>query len=269
MNDGLKKEWVQAEQSELSGMTAVVTGASQGIGRAIALELATAGADVLVHGHAHAAAAEEAAASIRSLGRQAQVTLCDLADPDQHVRLVEEAWRWHGQVDIWINNAGARVLTGPLATASFQEKMEQLWRVDVMATVALSRLAGQRMGQQGGVILNIGWDQAQQGMEGDSGQLFATIKGAVMAFTRSLAQSLAPHVRVNCLAPGWIQTEWGQQASASWHTRALGDSLLGRWGTAQDVARAARFLVGPWAAFVNGQVLAVNGGFRYGPRSPS
>jgi len=120
---------------------------------------------------------------------------------------------------------------------------------------------------QGGVILNMGWDQAQQGMAGDSGQLFATIKGAVMAFTRSLAQSLAPSVRVNCLAPGWIKTGWGQEAAPAWQARAVGDSLLGRWGTPEDVARVARFLVGPSASFINGQVLPIDGGFCYGPRS--
>ena len=93
----------------------------------------------------------------------------------------------------------------------------------------------------GGVILNIGWDQAKRGMAGDSGELFATIKGAVMAFSRSLARSLAPEVRVNCLAPGWIKTQWGQQASESWQQRAAGECLLGRWGTAEDVARRLAF----------------------------
>ena len=71
-----------------------------------------------------------------------------------------------------------------------------------------------------GAIINIGWDQAEQGMAGDSGEMFAAIKGAVMAFTRSLAQSLAPQVRVNCLAPGWIETAWGEQASDYWQERA-------------------------------------------------
>jgi 3-oxoacyl-[acyl-carrier protein] reductase len=170
-------------------------------------------------------------------------------------------------VDIWVNNAGVDVLTGPGADETLEEKLERLWRVDVLATVRMSRSVGQRMKARGGVILNMGWDQAEHGMAGDSGEMFATIKGAVMAFTRSLAQSLAPRVRVNCLAPGWIQTDWGQQASEAWQARARGDSLLGRWGSVDDVARAARYLVGPSASFVNGQVLAVNGGFRYGPLS--
>ena len=101
-------------------------------------------------------------------------------------------------------------------------------------------------------------------MPGESGEMFATIKGAVMAFSRSLAGSLAPHVRVNCLAPGWIKTAWGESTSAYWHQRAAAEALLGRWGTPEDVARVARFLVSPAAGFITGQVVPVNGGFRYG-----
>jgi 3-oxoacyl-[acyl-carrier protein] reductase len=82
-----------------------------------------------------------------------------------------------------------------------------------------------------------------------------------MAFTRSLAKSLAPQVRVNCVAPGWIKTAWGQRASASWQERAQRESLLARWGTPGDVAKAVRFLASPEAAFITGQVLPVNGGF--------
>ena len=136
-----------------------------------------------------------------------------------------------------------------------------------MATVRLARAAGSRMAaQRGGVILNMGWDASQRGMAGPSGELFATAKGAVMAFTRSLAQSLAPKVRVNCLAPGWIRTAWGQSAPRVWQERAEAECLLRRWGTPDDVARVACFLASPTASFLTGQVVEINGGFRYGPR---
>ena len=84
-----------------------------------------------------------------------------------------------------------------------------------------------------------------------------------MAFSRSLAQSLAPEVRVNCLCPGWIRTAWGAGASEYWQERAARQALRGRWGTPEDVARAAAFLVSPAADFMTGQVVNVNGGFRY------
>jgi 3-oxoacyl-[acyl-carrier protein] reductase len=155
------------------------------------------------------------------------------------------------------------VLTGEPAQWSFQQKLDLLMRVDVLGTMHLARAIGRRMQDRGeGVILNMGWDQADTGMEGDSGELFATTKGAVMAFTRSLARSLAPAVRVNCVAPGWIRTRWGESASESWQQRAISESLLARWGTPEDVANVARFLVGPAAAFMTGQIVAVNGGKR-------
>ena len=94
---------------------------------------------------------------------------------------------------------------------SFDDKLDTLLAVDVVATVRLTREVGRRMkAQGGGRIVTMGWDQAETGMEGDSGELFAATKGAVLAFTRSLALSLAPTVRVNAVAPGWIKTSWGE-----------------------------------------------------------
>jgi len=133
--------------------------------------------------------------------------------------------------------------------------------VDVKATMFLSREIGERMKKRGsGVIVNIGWDQAETGMEGDSGQLFAAVKGAVMAFSKSLALTLAPEVRVNCLAPGWIRTAWGSAASERWQKRVRQETPLGRWGTPEDVAEAVRWLVSPAAKFITGQIIRVNGG---------
>ncbi len=246
---------------ELAAHTAVVTGSSSGIGRAIALELAAAGADVLVHCRRSVDAAALAAEQVKALGGRSAIAVFDLADAANHERLVELGWSWQDGIDIWINNAGADVLTGHAAESSFDDKLHELWRVDVTATVRLTRLVGARMRARGkGVILNIGWDRATTGMEGDSGELFATTKGAIIAFTKSAALSLAPEVRVDCLAPGWIQTAWGIKASEYWQERAARDSQLGRWGTPEDVAKVARFLVSPDAAFLSGQIVMVNGG---------
>jgi 3-oxoacyl-[acyl-carrier protein] reductase len=248
----------------LDGQVAVVTGASGGIGRAIALELARCGAHLVVHACRRIDAAEALAGQIRGLGREATVLLADLADSTARGGLAEAAWSWRGGIDVWVNNAGADVLTGAASHWPFERKLQALWQVDVAATLALSRLIGPRMKAGGrGAIVNIGWDQAEQGMAGESGELFAAAKGAVMAFTRSLAQSLAPEVRVNCLAPGWIRTAWGEKASEYWQQRAARQSLRARWGTPEDVARAAAFLASPAADFITGQVIPINGGFRY------
>jgi 3-oxoacyl-[acyl-carrier protein] reductase len=249
---------------ELAETTAVVTGSASGIGRAIARQLADAGAAVLVHTRRNRQGAEALAAEILAGGGQSQVVLADLADQKQQDTLFEQAWQWRSGVDVWVNNAGADVLTGPAAHWSFEEKLDYLWRVDVMATVRLARAAGRRMAEgRGGVILNMGWDGSNRGMAGATGELFATTKGAVMAFTRSLAQSLAPKVRVNCLAPGWIRTAWGESASRDWQQRAEAECLLGRWGAPDDVARVARFLASPAASFLTGQSIEINGGFNY------
>lgn len=252
----------------LTGKTAVVTGSSSGIGRAIALELASAGANVVVHARTNRESAETVAEAVRRQGRESSVVLADIGDPGDCSSLVEETWNWHNGVDIWINNAGADVLTGQAAKLAFDEKLSRLWRVDVLGTIRLSRLIGARMKERGGaettgVIVNMGWDQAEHGMAGDSGEMFAAIKGAIIAFTKSLARTLAPEVRVNCVAPGWIKTSWGEQASGYWQQRACDESLLGRWGTPEDVAKVARFLASPDSGFVTGQVVPVNGGLRH------
>ncbi|NBW97111.1 MAG: SDR family oxidoreductase [Planctomycetia bacterium] len=245
---------------ELTGRTALVTGSTSGIGRVVALELASAGARVAVHGRSTGHAAEVATL----LGdRHAGTFLADLAVPEAVAGLTRDVEARLPEVDVVALVAGADVLTGAPAKWPFEKKLEQLLAVDVLATMQLARALGRWMaGRAGGTIVTIGWDQVDVGMEGDSGELFAATKGAVMAFSRSLARSLAPRVRVNCVAPGWIKTAWGEGASDAWQKRAVRESMLGRWGTPDDIAAAIRWLAGPDAAFITGQVLNVNGGFR-------
>ena len=258
----MKDSLPQRPSDRLDGQWAMVTGSSSGIGRAIALELAAQGANILVHGNAKREAAEQLVAQIRDSSGQAEAICQDFSSAENLPEFVAQAWR-AAPLDIWVNNAGLDVLTGPAANWSFEKKLAELWQIDVAATISLSREVGMRMQARGsGSIVNIGWDQAATGMEGDSGEMFAATKGAVMAFTRSLAKSLAPEVRVNCVAPGWIKTDWGEDASDYWQRRAIDESLMQRWGTPEDVAQAVRFLVSQQAGFMTGQVLNVNGGLR-------
>jgi 3-oxoacyl-[acyl-carrier protein] reductase len=242
-------------------MRTFVAGSTSGIGRAIALELAAAGADVVIHGRINREMADEAAAKCREFGVSADVILADLADPAATTELVDRVWRHGCGLDAWIHSAGADTLTGPHAKASFEAKLDVLWRTDVVSTMLATRRIGQRMKDRGqGVILTMGWDQAETGMVGDSGQLFAAVKGAVTGFSRSLSVSVAPEVRVNTLAPGWIRTAWGEQASSEWQERVVRETPLAVWGTPEDVAATARWLVSPTARYITGQTIRINGG---------
>ncbi len=246
---------------DLTGRRAVVTGSSSGIGRAIAIELGRAGADVVVHTRSSLSAAEQTAREIRQQGRESPVIMADLSDREQLSRFAEAGWNALGGCDIWVNNAGVDLLTGADAKLDYLAKLARLLAVDVTATVSLSKIIGERMrAGGGGCILNIGWDQSDRGMAGDSGELFATAKNAIMGFTRSLAVSLAPEVRVNCIAPGWIRTAWGEEASEYWQDRVMEETPLKRWGTPEDIAHAARFLASPQAVYITGQVININGG---------
>jgi 3-oxoacyl-[acyl-carrier protein] reductase len=245
----------------LAGFRVAVLGSSTGIGRAAALRLAADGADVVVHGRTRSEPLEAVADEIRRLGRRAEILAADLSNRDAGDALVERAWSTWGGLDAWLQIAGADTLTGADASLPFDAKLDRLWEVDVVATIRLCRAIGRKMRAQGrGAIVTMGWDQAEIGMEGDSGELFAATKGAILAFTRSLSLSLAPTVRVNAVAPGWIKTAWGAGASQAWQDRVLRETPLGRWGSVDDVAAAARFLVGPESAFLTGQVVRINGG---------
>ncbi len=255
----------------LKGKVAAVTGAASGIGRAIALQLARQGASLILHTRSNDHGLRETANQAQAIFPEIAVDLLieDFQDPQQQDRFCEQAWDWNQGIDILVNNAGVDVLTGEAAHLSFEEKLELVYRVDVVSTVRIARTLGAKMkAKPGSSIVNIGWDQAEHGMEGDSGEMFAVSKGAIMAFSRSLAKSLAPNVRVNCVAPGWIQTAWGEDTSDYWQSRAKCESLLQTWGKPEDIAAAVGFLASPAARFVNGQIVPVNGGFNHGGQLP-
>ena len=245
---------------ELLGTTAVVLGASKGIGKAIAEELARAGAQVICHGR-DATLLEATCRFCRLWGVKSWPICLDLRTPGAALALVNKAEEIGGPADIWVQNAGADILTGDGPGWSLDEKLRSLFEVDARGTLEGCRAVGERMRRRGkGAIITMGWDQADCGMAGDSGQLFGLIKGGVMALTKSLAASLSPEVRVNGVAPGWVRTSWGENASETWQKRAIAETLLGRWGTPSDIAQAVRFLAGPQSGWITGQILRVNGG---------
>ena len=251
------------EFASLAGRQAVVTGASSGIGRAIAVELAKSGADVALH-YAHAdreSDMRQLVKELQQLGRQSVVIREEFHAQSDFADFVNHCWGDFPRLDIWVNNAGVDLLTGAQARLPYAEKLRRVYEVDLRSTMLLSKEVGERMKSQGkGVIANIGWDQADRGMEGDTAELFSAAKNAIMGATRSFAVSLAPEVRVNCIAPGWIQTAWGRQASDEWQERVLRETPLRRWGQPEDIAKLCRFLVSDEAGYITGQVINANGG---------
>ena len=163
---------------------------------------------------------------------------------------------------MWVNNAGADVLTGAAADWDWERKLDLLLAVDLKGTIACSYAAGAAMREQpaGGTILNMSWDHVATGMAGTNPELFSAVKGGVLSFSRSLARALAPRVRVNVLCPGWIETAFAEGADEDFRRSVAESTPLGRWGRPEDVAGAALYLASAEAAFVTGQAININGG---------
>jgi 3-oxoacyl-[acyl-carrier protein] reductase len=252
----------EAPALALSGRAVLVTGASSGIGRAIALAVARAGADVAVTYRSNRAGAESVAREIESLGRRASVLPLDLADEPAIERLGPAVQAGLGRLDVWINNAGADILTGPAAGLSTVQKLDLLLAVDLRGTILASWAAARFFDEQesGGAIINMSWDHIATGMAGTNPQMFAAVKGGVAAFSRGLARSVAPRVRVNVIAPGWIETSFGERLDSATYRSVADSTPLRRWGTPEDVAGAAVFLASPAAGFITGQTINIGGG---------
>jgi 3-oxoacyl-[acyl-carrier protein] reductase len=247
----------QTGELPLAGLRTVVTGASSGIGRAIAVAFAAAGARVgLGFWHSSQAARELSG----ELGPGHPPLHADLSTPEGCESIVGEAFAALDHVDVWVNNAGADVLTGEAGGWPAERKLQALLELDLKGTIRCSRLVAPRM-RTGGCILNMGWDHATlDGMAGDDTQLHAAVKAGVLGFSKSFARSVAPEVRVNVLCPGWIETAFGAGADRDFYAEIAAGTPLGRWGRPADVAGAAVWLASPAAAFITGQAVNINGG---------
>src|SRR5688572_15404461 len=246
----------------LTGRVVLVTGGSSGIGRAIAVAAARAGADVALTYRENEIGARSVEREITASGRRALVRRLDLADVHAIRASGREVQEALGRIDAWINNAGADILTGPAETYSTLEKLDLLLRVDLRGTMVASWEATEILETQdeGGVIINMSWDHVLTGMAGINPQLFAAVKGGVLAFSKSLARTVAPRVRVNVIAPGWIETSFGESVNAGTYKAVAESAPMKRWGTPEDVAGAAIYLASPAAAFLTGVTIQVGGG---------
>ena len=248
--------------ARLQDKVTVVTGASSGIGRAIALAFAGEGARVVVNYSRSAGRAEDVVREIRGLSGQAIAVQADIADPDAVAGLIETAGAEFGRIDVWVNNAGADILTGSGARLTDRRKLTLLTDVDLKGTIQCSWAVADVMQRQGGgVIINMSWDQAVHGYQGTNPQMFSAVKAGVLAFSKSLAKTVAPAVRVNVLAPGWIATAFATEVmEQEYYAERLAEIPLKRFGTPEDVAGAAVFLASDESTYITGAVLNVGGG---------
>jgi 3-oxoacyl-[acyl-carrier protein] reductase len=245
----------------LERKSVLVTGASSGIGRAIALRCAQAGADLAITYRKNREGAEATAQEIRNLGRRAEVLRTDISRQDDIDALVSRLRNGFNRVDAWVNNAGADILTGEAARLTRLQKLDLVLAVDLRGTVMASWAAVDLMQKQGGgTIINMAWDHITQGMEGENPGVYSAAKGGVAGFSRSLARDVAPDIRVNILAPGFIETAFGEEANPKFRQKVIEMTPLGRWGKPEDVAGAAVFLASDDSAFLTGQTIMVNGG---------
>ena len=238
---------------------ALVTGASRGIGRGIALELARQGWAVCVNYVEHGEAAEKTAADIRALGQNALAVRADVANGEAVEAMARLAERELGPISLLVNNAG---IAGQM---QFQDITDQQWNRYLSVNLGGARNAIRAvlpgmLSEKRGCIVNI---SSIWGLRGASCEVaYACTKAALIGLTRSLALELAPSgIRVNCVAPGVIDTDMVQVLGAETLRELALETPLGRLGTPEDVAHAVAFFASDRASFFTGQVLGADGGF--------
>jgi 3-oxoacyl-[acyl-carrier protein] reductase len=244
----------------LEEKVALVTGGASGIGKAVSLALAGAGAQVAVHYLSSEAGAEEVGRAVRGMGRQPLLVKADLTKPGAADRIVGETVIALGGLDILVNNAGNLVERCPVAEMS-DELYRTILDVNLTTTFAMCRAALRHMLPQGsGSIVNISSAAAFAG-GGSGAAVYAASKAAIVGFTRALSKEVGGKgIRVNAVAPGQIATQFHERFSTPEGRAATVRTIpLGREGTAEEIGPAVVFLASPAASFVSGEVLGVNG----------
>jgi len=242
----------------LQGRVAIVTGSSRGIGKAIALELATWGADVAVHALKNAELAEQVAADIRAMGRKSIAVLADVSNKVAMSQCADKVKQELGTVDILVNNVGTRS-DGPFILMA-DEKWEHVMNVNLKGTViATKAFVRGMMAQKWGRIVNIVSPSGIVGMAGQTN--YAASKGAIISLSKSLAREMAAFgVLVNCVTPGFIHTELTSDLNPEQIRDLLAPTILKRVGEPEEVAHVVAFLCSEWASYMSGQIVNVDGG---------
>ena len=247
---------------DFSGKVVLVTGASSGIGAAVATGFARHGADVVVHYHRNVDGAEKVATSIAEAGGSARTVQADLSDPAEASRLVDDVVQRNGRIDVLVNNAGDLVKRTKVTEVS-DEEYRRIIDLNLTSVFAMCRSAVPAMQRQGsGAIINVSSVAARNGGGGGS-VVYATSKGAVSTFTRGLAKELAQEgIRVNAVAPGIITTPFHDRHTEQAQMQTLVAGVpMGRAGTPEECVGAVLFLASDeMSSYVTGQVVEVNGG---------
>lgn len=242
----------------LTGKTAIVTGGSRGIGRAVSLLLAREGANVAIVYAGNTAAAEETKQQAEALGAAAAVFQCDVADEQAVADMVKDVKTQFGSVDILVNNAGITRdgLLMRMKEADWQAVLDTNLTGVYHCTKAVSKLM---MKQRQGAVINL---SSVVGETGNAGQAnYAAAKAGIIGFTKAVAKELASrNIRVNAVAPGYVETDMTAGLPDSAKEDMLRSIPLGRPATADDVAQAVLFLASDQAKYITGQVLNVDGG---------
>ncbi len=244
----------------LEGKVSIVTGASRGIGRGIAVRLAQEGAKVVINHRGSAEGAEETARLIRAAGGEALVVQADVSRLDEAQRLVQETINAFGQVDVLVNNAGTTRDT--LLMMMKEDQWDVVVDTNLKSVFSCCKAVARPMvKRKSGRIINI---SSVSGLAGQGGQTnYAASKAGVIAFSKSLAKELGSrNITVNVVAPGFVPTALteGILAEGDNLQRAVEATPLGRLGTPEDVAGAVVFFASDDASFITGQVLSVDGG---------